>query len=454
LAGNAAAPSNPLKALAGIRREELPLALLMFSYLFLVITTFWINKTIKKSLFVEYYDRTGFNLLGWQLEAAQAELLAKVCNMFVAAGAVVVFSVLSNRLRRHRLTLAFSAAFAAAFVLYSLLIPRPSGGLVWSFYLFGDLYSTIMVAGFFAFLNDSVTPGDARRLYGLIVLGGVGGGAFGSLVVYKTIETISDRGWMLISVALTAAVAACAAAAGRLVERRGPPSGEPAESKEPAERKSSAALEGARLVLRSPYLLAIVALVGLYEILSTLLDFQFTTTISHFLNGPAIGRQFSLVFTVTNATALGAQLLLTTWLMTRFRLVVPLLVTPIAIMAGSGAFLLVPILWTGSLLNTVDNAFAYSVHQSAREALYTPTTREEKYKAKAFIDMFVQRFAKALAVGIGLLVTSIFASFETIRYLSLFTLLLALTWGLVAVYAGRKFHELSARLERESKPPV
>ena len=52
-------------------------------------------------------------------------------------------------------------------------------------------------------------------------------------------------------------------------------------------------------------------------------------------------------------------------------------------------------------LNTADNGFSYSINQSAKEALYVPTTREEKYKAKAFIDMFVQRFAKALAVGLS-----------------------------------------------------
>ena len=54
--------------------------------------------------------------------------------------------------------------------------------------------------------------------------------------------------------------------------------------------------------------------------------------------------------------------------------------------------------WAAAL-NTADNAFSYSINQSAKEALYTPTTPDEKYKAKAFIDMFVQRFAKTLGVG-------------------------------------------------------
>ena len=118
-------------------------------------------------------------------------------------------------------------------------------------------------------------------------------------------------------------------------------------------------------------------------------------------------------------TALVVQLFLTTFVMRRFGLTVALLVTPAVMIFGSLGFLAVPILWTGSLLNTADSGFAYSINQSAREALYTPTTRDEKYKAKAFIDMFVQRFAKALAVGVSLTITLVFADFSTIRWLSL-----------------------------------
>ena len=41
---------------------------------------------------------------------------------------------------------------------------------------------------------------------------------------------------------------------------------------------------------------------------------------------------------------------------------------PVAILAGSGVFLALPILYTGSALNTVDNGLHYSINQSSREA--------------------------------------------------------------------------------------
>ena len=56
--------SSPLKQIMDIRRDELPQALSMSVYFFLVITAFWILKPFKKGLLVQYYEESGFNLLG------------------------------------------------------------------------------------------------------------------------------------------------------------------------------------------------------------------------------------------------------------------------------------------------------------------------------------------------------------------------------------------------------
>ena len=66
---------------------------------------------------------------------------------------------------------------------------------------------------------------------------------------------------------------------------------------------------------------------------------------------------------------------------------------------------------------------------------------EEKYRAKAFIDMFVQRFAKALAVGVSLAMTIAFDDFASVRWLSAFTAPVIVLWFLAARYAGRHFRE-------------
>jgi len=424
-----------------VQREELPLALLMFGYFFLVITCFWILKPIKKGLFIQFYDQGGFDLLGLSFSAAQAELLAKVLNMFVAFAAVVVFTQLSRRFHRQQLTLCFSVFFIACYLLFTRLIDVPDGTTVWSFNLFGDLFSTLMVATFFAFLNDSVTPDAAKRLYGLVGLGGVCGGVFGTSVVSANVALLPNSAWLWVCTGLTLVIIALAWAAGRRVLVA--PLAAPVESAAQGVR-GNAATEGARLVFSSHYLLSIVAIVGLYEIISTILDFQFTFTVSHFLDGPDIGRHFALVFTITNWVSLLVQLFLTGFIMTRLGVGVALLVLPFTVALGSGAFLLFPVLWAGSLLNTADNGLSYSINQSAKEALYVPTSQAEKYRAKAFIDMFVQRFAKAIAVLISLGITFAFQDFSSLRYLGLITLALLVIWVFAARYAGRQFAGLES----------
>ena len=434
------ASSSILRQILNVRRREWPQALLMFGYFFLVITTFWILKPLKKTEFVRFYDVSGFDLMGWTMTAAQAEQLAKVSNMVVALVAAAVFAGLSRRFRREKLTHIFCVFLIACFAGYWAWFQNPGAGTVWTFYFFGDLYNTLMVASFFAFLNDSVNTDGAKRLYGVIGLGGVAGGAFGTTVLSAYVEEIEIGSWLWLCAGLTVMIMFLAAGAAARFRAAGQTPEEEATSARKSEA-GNAALEGARLVLGSRYLLAIVTMVGLYEMVSTIMDFQFTSAVSHFLDGDQLGAHFAFVYAITNWLALFVQLFLTSFVMSRFGVGVALLFLPAAALLGSTGFLIAPILLTASSLTVADNAFNYSINQSAREALYVPTTREEKYQAKAFIDMFVQRFAKALAVGLSLSLTATMSSFEGMRWLSLLTLGLLTVWIMAARYAGKAFEE-------------
>jgi len=429
---------NPFKQILNIRRQEVPMAVLMFGYFFLVISSFWILKPLKKGLFIRFYDVQGFDIGDMVLTAAQAEQIAKVLNMVVAFVAVAVFTLLSRSLRRQQLTYVFSVFFIVCYGFYGVLLANQSAGLVWSFYLFGDLYSTLMVATFFVFLNDSVASDVAKRLYGLIGLGGVSGGWFGSEVLRAKISDFSLTEWMWICLGIAVVIMVIAGVVGQLVDAE--PEDDADIPLDPVSQNSNPAFEGARLVFHSPYLLSIVAIVGIYEMVSTIIDFQFSATISHYLEGDEIGKQFATVFAFTNRFAFVVQILLTSFVMTRFGVGIALLFLPVAVLLGSVGFLVLPTLWMGSALNTCDNGFSYSINQSAKEVLYVPTTREEKYKAKAFIDMFVQRFAKALAVGLSLFITLMFSGFESLRWLSLISVVLLVFWILAVRYVGRHFN--------------
>jgi len=428
------------KGMIDIRRGEWRFALSMFTYFFLVITTFWILKPLKKSLFIVFYDQTG--IAG--RTAAQAEQYAKMGNLLIAFVAVIVFTWLTRRFRRQRLTYVLSAFFAVGYLVYVPLISQPTDLTVWSFYWFGDLYSTFMVVAFFAFLNDSVTPDAAKRLYGIVGLGGVVGGVVGATFVGVWIERMSMSGWLLICLALGVGIVAAAAVAGREVRKHPPPRPEPEPDNEKAE-KGNPALEGAKLVFRSRYLLTIVAIVGLYELVSALADYVFTETASHYLAGEQIGRYFSRVFAVTNWASMAVQLFLTSFVMTRLGVGAALLILPLSMVAATTTYGAFPLLWAGALLKISDGSFAYSINQSAKEAMYVPTTPDEKYKAKAFIDMFVQRLGKVVAIVLVLGITTVFTDFFVLRWIALVTAVLGAVWMWVAWSGGREFKLRSTR---------
>jgi ATP:ADP antiporter, AAA family len=430
---------NPIRPFLEIRKEELPQSVLMFGYLFLVITSFWILKPIKKSLFIGYYDQTGFRWLSWQMNAAQAELLAKVLNALVALLATLAFTAATNWFRREKLTALFGIFFIASYAWFAVTITQPTASTVWAFYLFGDLFSTLMVATFFAFLNDIATPEIAKRTYGFVGLGGVLGGVFGSAVAWRWIGTFSFATWSWSCLVLSIGIIALGTAAGKMTRvtvtaRRGSPQAAAADP--PVDYDI---LAGARLVFRSRYLLSIVGIISLYEFASTLMDFQSTATIAYYLNGNALKQQFANIGAITNICSMLVQLFMTGFILKHYGVKVALTVLPLVALCGSLAFLAFPLLWPGSLLSTADNAFNYSINQSAKEALYVPTSEDEKYKAKAFIDMFVQRLAKTLSVVLSLGLTAFAVNFSSVRWLSLITVVLVAAWLPIARYAGGEF---------------
>jgi AAA family ATP:ADP antiporter len=63
---------------------------------------------------------------------------------------------------------------------------------------------------------------------------------------------------------------------------------------------------------------------------------------------------------------------------------------------------------------------------------------------QAFMDMFVQRFAKAVAVLISLGITFAVTDISSLRYLGVSTLALLIVWVVAARYAGRQFREREA----------
>lgn len=421
---------------ADIRRDEWPTALMLSAYFFLVIATFWILKPLKRGVIVNYFGDDPIQFLGMTFGGAESEQIGKILNMIAVYLIVILFTFLARRYARHHLTLIFGVIFSACFVLFATLVQDPTEGVVWSFYVFGDMFNTVMVALFWAFTNDVMRSDQAKRSYGIIGLGGVIGGFVGATVVNSSVESFGRAPLLLFCVVPMAIIVMIAYAVHARTKRQGGA----ARSDGPAApgKLASTALEGAKLVFSSKYLLAIMGIIATYELVSNIIDFQLAATIeAQVQEDLAKDSFFALVGQLVGLVSIGVQLLLTAFVMKRFGIKVALLFLPVAVLLGTVGFLVVPGLLFVAMMSVSDNALNYSINQSAKEALYVPTSRDVKYKAKAFLDMFVQRAAKVVSVFLNLLFASLFVS--GVRWLSLVVLAMLGLWVQFVRYVGNRF---------------
>jgi AAA family ATP:ADP antiporter len=439
--------SRGLRNFVDIRKAEVEPAALFFSFWFFVIVVFQMLRPLKKGLFVEH--------LG-----ADVELYAKLSNIGVAILAVVVFTALYNRFGSRRLIPALCGIFVVALFGFAALLGGggvPSAPLNWSFYLFGDAWSTVWVTSFWAYLTELTRTEQSKRLYGLIGGGGVIGGLMANFAVWQYIEK-SGIGVLLTGAAgVTIVIAlimlrleALASRPGTAIGRQGTSAPSPSEPMA-ASRKENAALDGARLVIASKYLLAIAMITFLYEINSQILDYQYSTAAEALEGAEGTQAFFGRIGTIVGVVSVVTQLFFVSFIMRKFGLTVALLVLPAAMAAASGIYFLMPMLTTAGLLTISDNAFSYSINQTARETLFVPTSDDVKYKARAFINMLIQRIGK----GAAILMALSFAAMADlpIRYLSLLALFVIAIWVGFAWYAGRCFEALTAQ-KSEVAPPV
>ncbi len=423
---------SPLSKVFDFKKQELPVVALLFSFFFLVIVVFQMLKPLKNGLFVERFG-------------ADVELYAKLLNIVVAAAGVAVFTYLYNRLPRQRLIYALAAFFIVGFVWLSAILRTPGTTSVWVFYLLGDLESTMMVASFFAYLTDISDADQAKRLYGVIGGGGVIGGWVGITFAAVMLDQIGMQGLLLLAAAVMGVVIVVTYSVERLVARddvyRNAAGTRPVMTESTQEpSRFGAAIEGARLVMRSRYLAAIVGILAFYEIASQLMDYQFKHAVQGLSGVTTTQAYLADVYFFANLLSVVVQLFLVSLIMRKLGLVAALVILPVAILGGSIGFFLVPTMYVASSLVISENGLNYSLQQTSRESLYVVTTPEEKYKARAFTNMFVQRFAKGVSI---LALLGLVAVQVEVRYISLITIGVMGVMILCSVHAGRRFESMA-----------
>ncbi|MGB5224270.1 MAG: Npt1/Npt2 family nucleotide transporter, partial [Arenicellales bacterium] len=204
-------------------------------------------------------------------------------------------------------------------------------------------------------------------------------------------------------------------------------------------------LAGIRLVFQSPYLLGIALLMLLFTTLATFLYFQQAQIIRDAFTDPSERTAVfaSIDFAVNLLTVL-IQLFFTGRLVRWLGLPWTLALVPLLLALGFMALAVAPVLTVLAVVQIIRRAGNYAIMRPSREMLYVVLGREEKYKAKNFIDTTVYRGGDAISAWIYTGLRSLGLGLSGIAWIAV---PLAGLWALLAYRLG---HEQTGIAQRQS----
>jgi AAA family ATP:ADP antiporter len=282
--------------------------------------------------------------------------------------------------------------FMANLVLFLVLLETTAGSAhEWTgqaFYIWGAIFNLFVVSVFWGFLADVFSSEQSRRLFGFIAAGGTIGGIVGSSLTSLLVEHLGRSRLLLVSAALLEAavfsVRRLAKISRGLRELPGTPGHDAAVG--------GGVWSGFVHALRSPYLLNLAMYMLLFTILSTFLYFQQADIAKKtFADRAARTAFFANIDLAVNVLTLVIQLFLTGRIIRRLGVAVTLTLLPALSVAGFAVVGLAPILWPIVTFQVLRRAGNFAVARPTRETCFTVLPREDKYKAKSFIDTFIYR---------------------------------------------------------------
>lgn len=414
------------------RPGELSALFWSFTYFFFLLCSYYIIRPIRDEMGVS----GGVENLQWLF-----------LGTFLAMLAIVpVFGWLtSNFLRRKFLPYAY-LFFIFNLLLFYLLFQSTieQKYIARAFFIWVSVFNLFVVSVFWSFMTDLYSDEQSKRLFGVIAAGGSVGALVGPLLTSILVERAGISHLLLLSALLLGCAIFCISRLDRWQRNlsiasvhRLAPNTLPARD----EKIAGGVWAGIQLVTKSRYLLGICLLILFYTTLSTFLYFQQAQIIrDSFADSAARTAVFANMDFATNALTLVLQVFLTGRIVKAIGVAWTLALVPLLLSAGFIVLSFAPVLWVIVVLQVLRRAGNYAIMRPAREMLYVVLNREQKYKAKNFIDTTVYRSGDALSAWV-------YAGFKTVGLqlgqIALIAVPLALLWAAVAFFLGKKHEQIA-----------
>src|SRR5229473_2338754 len=373
-----------------IQPGDLGRGILLCACLFLIMSSYVTGRVARDALFLARF------------QAVQLPY-ADIASALLVGIVVVGYVRLGQRTSLRNLLVGSQFFFATNCVLFWALAHYYHPAWLYpAFYVWVGLFGVLAPTQVWTLANYLLTTREAKRIFGMVGGGAILGAIFAGYLS-KTVAKALGTESLLLGMALLLLI--CAVLMGTVWQgwkSRLADSGETAAGDKGIGQRD---LQGSmRLVLSSPYLRAIAAVICLASFVTTLTGWQFKAVAKQFLvNKDALAILFGNFYLYAGILGLLFQLLLTTRVLRRFGIGTMLFVLPTAVMVGSAGLLIWGTLASAIALKGSDQILRYSLDKSAVELLYLPLPHSLKLRAKWFIDTVVWRLGDGLA-GVTVLI--------------------------------------------------
>ena len=366
-----------LGRVVSLREDETTVALLMFAYSFLAMTAHSILKPVTGSSFID------------QLGADNQPWVQLVVGLFIGVLMHWYANVVRKLPRRRVIPITLLGIDVLLVAFWALL----QTGAVWvtvGLYSLGLLLGVFLISQFWTLATEIYDARQAKRLFGFIGGGASLGGAVGATILRVLVFQVGSNNMLLVSAAV---LGLCVVIVDAILRRQ--PS---LDSDGLVEEQGVGGREAFRLLAESDHLKIMALVIGCGAAGAAIVQQQLSMAAE--ATGGDADRMTAFLAEVTAWVSIAGfivQVALTSRIHRSMGLAFAMLLLPLAMGSSAIVVLMSGALWAPQLARVLEATLRYTVDKTTREVLFLPVPLELKHRAKPFIDVTADRFAKALA---------------------------------------------------------